>query len=107
MIPVSLTRTFGLMVKDRRQGYAILAAMGVIWALLVTAVTTLELRHPGAAARLAGASMEGKETRFGVATSSLRPSFGRGSGCARTAARRRCRPASCCSGTGWWSRPAR
>ncbi len=71
VIPVALTRTFGLMVRDKRQGYAILAAMGAIWALLVTAVTALELHHPGTAARLAGASMEGKETRFGEAASSL------------------------------------
>ena len=30
VIPVSLTYTFGKMVKDQRQGYAILAAMGVL-----------------------------------------------------------------------------
>jgi K+-transporting ATPase ATPase A chain len=71
LIPVALTRTFGLMVKDRRQGYAILAAMGVIWALMVTAMWALEANHPGTAFQLAGASMEGKETRFGEAASSL------------------------------------
>ena len=32
LIPVSLTYTFGRMVKDQRQGYAILAAMGTLWA---------------------------------------------------------------------------
>ncbi|MGH3330549.1 MAG: potassium-transporting ATPase subunit KdpA [Nocardioidaceae bacterium] len=71
LIPVSLTRTFGVMVGDRRQGYAVLAAMTVIWAVLVASVTALELSHPGTAYQLAGASMEGKETRFGEATSSL------------------------------------
>jgi potassium-transporting ATPase potassium-binding subunit len=71
LIPVSLTRTFGLMVGSRRQGYAILAAMGVIWALVVVTVSTLEASHPGTAPQLAGASMEGKETRFGEAASSL------------------------------------
>jgi K+-transporting ATPase ATPase A chain len=71
LIPVALTRTFGLMVKDKRQGYAILAAMGVIWALMVAAMWTLEAQHPGTAFQLAGASMEGKETRFGEAASSL------------------------------------
>jgi K+-transporting ATPase ATPase A chain len=71
LIPVALTRTFGLMVKDKRQGYAILAAMGAIWALMVTAMWTLEANHPGTAFQLAGASMEGKETRFGEAASSL------------------------------------
>jgi potassium-transporting ATPase potassium-binding subunit len=71
LIPVSLTRTFGLMVGSKRQGYAILAAMGVIWLLVVVTVSTLEASHPGTALQLAGASMEGKETRFGEAASSL------------------------------------
>jgi K+-transporting ATPase ATPase A chain len=71
LIPVALTRTFGLMVDDKRQGYAILAAMGSIWVLMVAAMWALEANHPGTAFQLAGASMEGKETRFGEAASSL------------------------------------
>jgi potassium-transporting ATPase potassium-binding subunit len=71
VIPVSLTRTFGLMVKDKRQGYAILAAMGVIWLVLVASVSTLEAQHPGTALNDAGASMEGKETRYGTNASAL------------------------------------
>ena len=71
LIPVALTRTFGIMVGDKRQGYAILATMGVIWGLLVTSVTLLEVNHPGTAFQAAGASMEGKETRFGEWASAL------------------------------------
>ncbi len=71
LIPVALTRTFGLMVKDKRQGYAILATMGALWATILAGIWSLEAAHPGTALRLAGASMEGKETRFGVATSAL------------------------------------
>lgn len=71
VIPVALTYTFGRMVKSKRQGYAILAAMGTLWALVVVAISTLEAAHPGTALKLAGASMEGKETRFGEAASSL------------------------------------
>ena len=71
LIPVCLTRTFGVMVGDRRQGYALLATMTVLWAVLVTAVTVLEIHHPGTALQAAGASMEGKETRFGEWASSL------------------------------------
>jgi len=71
LIPVALTRTFGLMVKDKRQGYAILGTMGALWATILAGVWALEAAHPGTALRLAGASMEGKETRFGVAASSL------------------------------------
>jgi K+-transporting ATPase ATPase A chain len=71
LIPVALTRTFGLMVKDKRQGYAILATMGTLWGLILAGIWSLEAAHPGTALKLAGASMEGKETRLGVPASSL------------------------------------
>jgi K+-transporting ATPase ATPase A chain len=71
LIPACLTRAFGLMVGDRRQGYAVLAAMGVIWAMVLVTVSVLEATHPGTALDLAGASMEGKETRFGEGASAL------------------------------------
>jgi K+-transporting ATPase ATPase A chain len=71
LIPVALTRTFGVMVGDKRQGYAVLAAMAVIWGAMVTGVTALEVHHPGTAFESAGASMEGKETRFGEWESAL------------------------------------
>jgi K+-transporting ATPase ATPase A chain len=71
LIPVCLTRTFGLMVRDKRQGYAILAAMGVLWAVVLAGVWVAEATHPGTALNAAGASMEGKETRFGVPASAL------------------------------------
>jgi K+-transporting ATPase ATPase A chain len=71
LIPVALTRTFGILVGDKRQGYALLATMGVIWGLLVTSVTLLEVHHPGTAFQAAGASMEGKETRLGEWASAL------------------------------------
>ena len=71
LIPVALTRTFGLMVKDKRQGYALLSVMTVLWGLILTAVSIAEAAHRGTALQLAGASMEGKETRFGEAASAL------------------------------------
>jgi K+-transporting ATPase ATPase A chain len=71
LIPVCMTRAFGLMVGDKRQGYALLATMGVIWAALVLGVTVLEVHHPGTALQAAGASMEGKEVQFGEWASSL------------------------------------
>ena len=71
LVPVCLTRALGLMVGDKRQGYAVLAVMVVLWAVLLGSVTALETAHHGQAAQLAGASMEGKETRFGVPASSL------------------------------------
>ncbi|WP_374946387.1 potassium-transporting ATPase subunit KdpA [Agreia sp.] len=70
-IPFSLPRTFGVMVGDRRQGYAILAAMATIFVVSLTALTLFELNGAGTAPQLAGGAMEGKETRFGIATSTL------------------------------------
>jgi len=71
LIPVALTRTFGVMVGDLRQGYAVLAAMALLWGAMVGGVTALELHHHGTALQSAGAAMEGKETRFGETLSSL------------------------------------
>ncbi len=71
LIPVCLTRTFGVLVGDKRQGYALLATMTAIWATLVATVTAFEVHHPGTAFQAAGAAMEGKETRFGEWASSL------------------------------------
>ena len=70
-IPFSLPRTFGAMVGDKRQGYAILAAMAAIFVVSLTALTLFELGGAGTAPQLAGAAMEGKETRFGIAASTL------------------------------------
>ncbi|WP_432106756.1 potassium-transporting ATPase subunit KdpA [Streptomyces sp. AA1529] len=71
VIPFSLTRTFGTMVGNVRQGYAILAAMGVIWLAGVAAITAAEYAHHGTAAQLAGGATEGKEQRFGAGASAL------------------------------------
>ncbi|MCJ1696982.1 potassium-transporting ATPase subunit KdpA [Rathayibacter caricis] len=70
-IPFSLPRTFGRMVGDVRQGRAILAAMAVVFTVSLGAFTALELAGGGSAAQAAGAAMEGKETRFGIAGSTL------------------------------------
>ncbi|GGR92832.1 potassium-transporting ATPase potassium-binding subunit [Streptomyces humidus] len=71
VIPFSLPRTFGKMVGNVKQGYAIVAAMGIIWFAGVIAVTWLEYAHPGTASQLAGGAMEGKEQRFGEGPSSV------------------------------------
>jgi len=71
LIPVALTRTFGVMVGDKRQGYALVAAMAAMWGMLVAAVTTFEVHHHGTALQAAGAAMEGKETRFGEWASAM------------------------------------
>ncbi|MWV48225.1 potassium-transporting ATPase subunit KdpA [Rathayibacter sp. VKM Ac-2803] len=70
-IPFSLPRTFGRMVGNAKQGYAIVAAMATIFVVSLTALTLLELAGSGAAPQAAGGAMEGKETRFGIAGSAL------------------------------------
>ncbi|QTE29382.1 potassium-transporting ATPase subunit KdpA [Pengzhenrongella sicca] len=71
VIPFSLPRTFGVMVGDRRQGWAIFAAMGSLWAGAMALLTWAELSGPGLVPQAVGAAMEGKETRFGEAASAL------------------------------------
>lgn len=70
-IPFSLPRTFGRMVGDNRQGYALVSAMGLIWIVSSALLTLLESFGSGTASQLAGGAMEGKETRFGIVGSAL------------------------------------
>ena len=71
LIPVALTRTAGTMLGNRRQGYALLGAMGVLWGLALAATGWAENLGAGTATRAAGAAMEGKETQFGIWSSVL------------------------------------
>ena len=71
LIPFSLPRTFGEMVKDVRQGRAILISMIVLFLINLFAMAAAEFSGHGTAGRLAGAAMEGKEQRFGLTQSVL------------------------------------
>ena len=71
VIPFSLARTFGKLVKDNRQGYAIVSVMAVLWLASVSLVSFFENQHSGIAAHAAGAAMEGKNVAFGIPASSL------------------------------------
>jgi K+-transporting ATPase ATPase A chain len=74
-ISAALTFTFGKMVKDTRQGWALLAVMG----LLLIAATVVAYWAEGAGNPIlvalgldpAGGNMEGKEVRFGIENSAL------------------------------------
>ena len=70
-IPFALPRTFGTMVRDNRQGYAIVAVMATLFVASLTAMTLFELDGAGTAPALAGGAMEGKEQRFGILGSTL------------------------------------
>jgi K+-transporting ATPase ATPase A chain len=71
LIPFALPRAFGRMVGDHRQGYAILGVMATLFIASTSIMTALELHGGGAATKLAGSAMEGKEDRFGVIGSTL------------------------------------
>jgi K+-transporting ATPase ATPase A chain len=68
LIPFSLPRTFGKMVGDNKQGYALLAVMAIIWLAAVGGISFFEahLGTAGAAPQLAHGAYEGVETRFGT-----------------------------------------
>jgi len=72
-IGAALTNVFGRMIGDQRQGWAILAAMGVLFLAGVAVVYWAEAAGTGTLADLglAGGNMEGKEVRFGIVGSSL------------------------------------
>lgn len=81
LIPAALCFTFGALVKDRRQGWAVFLAMAVILVPLLVACTFAEqVGNPAlhafgidqvASAIQAGGNMEGKEVRFGITGSAL------------------------------------
>ena len=71
LIPVALTRTFGTMIGNRKQGLTLLAVMATLWATLLTVTLFAESGTRGVAAPAAGAMMEGKEVRFGIPASAL------------------------------------
>jgi potassium-transporting ATPase potassium-binding subunit len=81
LIPAGLTYTFGHMVGDTRQGWAIFGAMAVMFLAGVfvcygyeQAGNPILVKHgiqSAATATQAGGNMEGKETRFGIASSAL------------------------------------
>ncbi|MEU1389818.1 MULTISPECIES: potassium-transporting ATPase subunit KdpA [unclassified Nonomuraea] len=69
LIPFSLTRTFGRLVGQVRQGYAILAVMSVLALASVLLTNVFELSGNATVPQAAGAALEGKELRFGVSNS--------------------------------------
>jgi K+-transporting ATPase ATPase A chain len=81
VISAALCYTFGVMVKDTRQGWAVLAAMTIIFVVLLGVCFTAEQAGNPILAKLgvdqqasalqSGGNMEGKEVRFGIANSAL------------------------------------
>jgi K+-transporting ATPase ATPase A chain len=72
-IGAALTNVFGRMVGNQRQGWAILAVMGILFLAGVTVTYWAEANGTAVldAMGLSGGNMEGKEVRFGIVASSL------------------------------------
>ncbi|MEU4704711.1 potassium-transporting ATPase subunit KdpA [Nonomuraea dietziae] len=70
-IAFCMPRTFGRMVGDNRQGYAIVAVMSVIAVISMGLTNWAELSAGGTVPQAIGAAMEGRETRFGVSNSAM------------------------------------
>jgi K+-transporting ATPase ATPase A chain len=71
LIPAAFIRTFGMMVRDRRQGWALFAAAGVLFVIGTVAIVLAEMFAHGTVGHAVGAATEGTEARFGVPGSSL------------------------------------
>lgn len=81
LIPAALCYTFGELIGDRRQGWAVLAAMSVVFVPMVFGVVAAEQAgnpelsridiNQTASATHSGGNMEGKEVRFGIANSGI------------------------------------
>jgi K+-transporting ATPase ATPase A chain len=81
IIPFALAFTFGRMVKDKRQGYAVVAVMGILWVGTTVAAPLIEsggnprLDTGGVTQTVStdspGGNMEGKEVRFGPSASAI------------------------------------
>jgi potassium-transporting ATPase potassium-binding subunit len=75
LLPAGLTYTYGRMARDGRQGWALFGAMAVLFVAGVAVAYGAESRHNPALAGLgieqSAGNLEGKETRFGVASSAL------------------------------------
>ena len=74
LIPFATPRAFGKMVKDNKQGYALVSIMAIIWLLAVGGISFFEAHYGlggATAAHLAHGATEGVETRFGTSGCSL------------------------------------
>jgi len=73
LIPFATPRAFGRMVKDNRQGYALVAVMAILWMAAVGGISFFEAHTGtgGTATILAHHAAEGTETRFGTPGCSL------------------------------------
>ncbi|WP_090827628.1 potassium-transporting ATPase subunit KdpA [Paenibacillus sp. yr247] len=72
LLPTALVYAFGLMIKNKKQGWTVFAAMGIIFLVILATVFAAEFRGvPALDAMGVHGNMEGKEVRFGISGSAL------------------------------------
>ncbi|MEV4110006.1 potassium-transporting ATPase subunit KdpA [Nonomuraea sp. NPDC049695] len=71
VIASCLPRTFGRMVGDNRQGYAIVSVMAIIAIISIGVTQWAELSAGGTVPQAVGAAMEGRDVRFGTSNSGM------------------------------------
>ncbi|MEE2852650.1 MAG: potassium-transporting ATPase subunit KdpA [Actinomycetota bacterium] len=71
VIGFSLPRTFGRMVGNTKQGFAIAAVMATLYTISTTFMLWFQVQHHGTVPTSIGAAMEGVEQRFGVTDSGV------------------------------------
>ncbi|WP_430755464.1 potassium-transporting ATPase subunit KdpA [Mycolicibacterium septicum] len=71
LIPVAFLRTFGVMVGDRRQGWALFAVVASLYVLATVALVAATSVPHGTVVHAVGAPVEGTEMRFGVPGSAV------------------------------------
>ena len=71
LIPVAFIRTFGVMVGDKKQGWALFAAAAILVVIGTVAIIAAESLTHGTVIHAVGAATEGTETRFGVPGSAI------------------------------------
>ena len=71
LVPFAFLRTYGVMVGDKKQGWALFAAAGILFVIGTVAIALAEMFAHGTVVHAVGVPTEGTETRFGVPGSAI------------------------------------
>ncbi|MEU1600584.1 potassium-transporting ATPase subunit KdpA [Streptomyces sp. NPDC005708] len=71
LIPTAFIRTYGRMIGSLRQGWTLLAVVGILFGLLLATGSLAQSAHTGTVTAAVGGQYEGTETRVGVPGSTL------------------------------------
>ena len=71
LVPFAFLRTYGVLVGDKKQGWALFAAAGILFAIGTVAIALAEMFAHGTVVHAVGVPTEGTETRFGVPGSAI------------------------------------